>query len=187
MIKIKSSSISIISLNDLKNLSIGSFHHGRIGVIPYYVEDNVKNYIINKSNKGLFSDFGGGISKNEHPYFDGLKRELDEECPVWSKYILEKIETNDILLEQSVDISSNNNSTALQILYREFNNQITKYILILLEVDKCMINSFKKSKEVKELHILKSFELYKLVNFCQKINNGLMQLKLACKGRLIRI
>ncbi len=191
MIKIKSSSIFYISLNDLKNYLPGSIVHGRIGVIPYYVEDNVKNYIINVSNKGLYSDFGGGISKKEHPYYDGLKRELNEECPVWSKYILEKIESNDLVVDLSsnIDISENKVSISkpLTILCREFNNQTTKYILLLVEVDKCMIDSFKISKEVKELHVLKSFELYKLVNFSHKINNGLMQLKLANKGRIIRI
>jgi hypothetical protein len=183
MIHIKSSSIYFITLSDLKNLEIGSIQHGRIGVIPFYIEDNTKHYIVNTSNRGLLSDFGGGISKKEHIYFDGLKRELSEECPNWTDYIFEKIEQNN---QTITDLSSNINNS-LQILCREFNNTKTKYILILLQVDKHLIDSFKPTKEVLNLQVLKSYNLYKQVQFNHRLNNGLTQLKLANKGKLITI
>ncbi len=180
MIHIKSSSIYFITLSELKNFEIGSIQHGRIGVIPFFIEDNTKHYIVNTSNRGLLSDFGGGIGRKEHIYFDGFKRELSEECPYWTDYIFEKIEQNNKTI---TDLSSNNNS--LEILCREFNNSKTKYILILLEVDKHIIDSFKPSKEVYTLQVFKSPDLYRLLEFNYKLNNGLTQLKLANKGKLI--
>jgi len=67
---------------------------GRVGVLVYYIEDEQRHYVLNISNRQLYSDFGGGVKKKWSPY-EGLKKELSEEVPQWVDLFMKKIQDND--------------------------------------------------------------------------------------------
>jgi hypothetical protein len=74
-----------ISLEALKSTPKG--FGGRVGILPQMPDGS---YLVNLSNRGLFSDFGGGVKAREYHY-ESLQRELQEEAPQWKDVLLEKL------------------------------------------------------------------------------------------------
>ena len=87
----------IISLEQF--LSIPTNIGGRVAVIPWYMANVVSRNGAKTpqamvrmcvSNNLYLSDFGGGFKKPFTPY-TGLKKELDEEVPLWSDYLMDRL------------------------------------------------------------------------------------------------
>ncbi len=126
----------IINFNQLKSIPASIFG-GRIGIIPWYPikisvintqtgrEENVTTnmMILGLTNIFYLSDFGGGFKKFEDkkqtisltPY-EGLKRELEEEVPMWKKYL----------------ISTLHKTSPLILVTEEYSNHNISYVDILL-------------------------------------------------------
>ena len=87
----------IISLEQF--MSIPAQIGGRVAVIPWYMANVVSQNGTKRpqamvrmcvSNNLYLSDFGGGFKKPFTPYA-GLKKELNEEVPLWSNYLMDKL------------------------------------------------------------------------------------------------
>jgi hypothetical protein len=74
-----------IDLHTLQSLSKG--FGGRVGILPQMPDGS---YLVNLSNRGLFSDFGGGVKAREYHY-EALQRELEEEAPQWKDALMSRL------------------------------------------------------------------------------------------------
>ena len=139
-----------------------SGYGGRVGILAYVVDSSGnRNYLLNISNRQLYSDFGGGFSSKNSPY-DGLIRELKQETPQWSEYFLDKLDEPDTKLY----IYSTENIIAAK-------NQLRLDIMIVMEVDTSIIRDFIPTKEVLELVIANDHKMREIFRDGRKINNGL--------------
>lgn len=157
------SSISVkrwLTVDQLYTAKAG--YGGRVGILAYVVDSNGnKNYLLNISNRQLYSDFGGGFSSKNAPY-DGLIRELKQETPQWSEYFLDKLDDP----ETKLYIYSTENIIATK-------TQLRLDIMIVMEVDPSIIKEFVPTKEVLELVIANDQKMRELFRDGRKINNGL--------------
>lgn len=157
------SSISVkrwLTVDQLYTAKAG--YGGRVGILAYVVDSNGnRNYLLNISNRQLYSDFGGGFSSKNSPY-DGLIRELKQETPQWSEYFLDKLDDPDTKLY----IYSTENIIAAK-------NQLRLDIMIVMEVDTSIIRDFIPTKEVLELVIANDHKMREIFRDGRKINNGL--------------
>jgi hypothetical protein len=135
---------------------------GRVGILAYVVDSSGnRNYLLNISNRQLYSDFGGGFSSKNTPY-DGLIRELKQETPQWSEYFLDKLDDPATRLY----IYSTENIIATK-------TQLRLDIMIVMEVDPIIIRDFVPTKEVLELIIANDDKMREIFRDGRKINNGL--------------
>jgi hypothetical protein len=153
---------SLIDVAQLKALPLG--YGGRAGVILHTKGD----YIFNLSNRGLMSDFGGGVRAKNTPYY-GLMKELSEECPQWMDYILEQIDTNPEVKIHCVET------------FHKYDEQKTKKqarfcIEIVVPFDESLLSDFCVTKEVKELVKVKKTEIHTFLS-TNRINSGLSHLQ----------
>lgn len=162
-----------LTIDQFRNIPKG--FGGRVGVLVYYIEDDgQRHYVLNISNRQLYSDFGGGVKKKLSPY-EGLKKELSEEVPQWKDLFMKKIEDDD-----------------KNIIYNEENlsagdTNIRTETMIIFQIDKSILSSFQETKEVKELVVMNQDEFYDLLfnkvmmdergNVFQHLNNGLVMIR----------
>jgi hypothetical protein len=151
-----------LSLEEFK--SIPSGYGGRVGVLPYFVEDGQTYYLLNISNRGLNSDFGGGLKAKMTPYH-GLIKELKEEAPQWADLYLHKLED---LSDPPVIYSEEKMLTNT--------NELRTNIMILLHIDKPDINEFVPTKEVTQLKVVNEQE-FQYVLYHEPVNNGLLLIR----------
>jgi hypothetical protein len=149
---------------------------GRVGVLLYYInEDGMRHYILNISNRQLYSDFGGGVKAKSTPY-EGLVSELRQEVPQWADELLEEMAK---MGEDRMIIYNNENinTTGLRM-----------ETMIILPVDKRILSTFRETKEVRELVIMNEGEFYDLLfhtvmvddvygAVVQHLNNGLVMIR----------
>lgn len=139
-----------------------SGYGGRIGILPYYLDTNGRNYILNISNRRLYSDIGGGFNSKNAPY-DGLIRELNQETPQWSEYLLDKLDDSNT----NLSIYSTENIIATK-------QQLRLDIMIVMEVDASILSAFQPTKEVTELLIADDRKMKELFRtHSSQLNNGL--------------
>jgi hypothetical protein len=136
----------------------------RVGVILHSRD----KYIFNVSNRGYMSDFGGGVKAKHTPYY-GLVKELKEECPEWSNYILSEIDTN-----QEVRIH------CIETFYK-YDEERSKVrirfsILIFVPFQMNLLTKFKPTKEVKEIVKVEKSDLQYFMD-TNRINSGLIHLQ----------
>jgi hypothetical protein len=155
-----------ITLEQLKTSRRG--FGGRIGIIPYCYEGEKLHYIINRSNRNRYSDFGGGFRKNEYPY-NGLLREIREEIPCWYPYLSDLVEDVPLIYcEENMSAKS---------------DQLRLNILVFLKVDKRHLSPFEPSKEVTDIYYMNQNEIDEL--YQTDLNQGLKMLRsLQLKNRL---
>ena len=152
-----------LSLEQLKSASEG--YGGRIGLLPYFYDaiTGKRMYMLNISNRNLYSDFGGGFKLNRSPY-KGLLKELSEEAPQWADYFIERL--NEITDFPPVIYFTENILSTRQ--------QLRTDIMIVLQIDPSKLSEFVQTKEVKELKIVDDDDLFTLFNTqYDKLNNGL--------------
>lgn len=148
------SEYAILSYNEYRNLEKGN--GGFQGVVPWFVDQNgVIQYVLNISKKyKLLSYIGGGLRKGETP-IDSLYREIEEETPQWSDYLIG-------LLENPL-------YPRLVVLKDEYYpdrphknpGHIRLSTTIYLRIDPMILNetTFQSSKEVDRLYIIPLDEL----------------------------
>jgi hypothetical protein len=124
--------------------------------------------VLNRSNRNLISDFGGGIKSDFTPY-DGLIKELSEEVPFWQEEFMERLESSDPIVH-SVEIYYPDN-------IRHSKEIIRTWTSIFLPIPKYLLNTFTETQEVKELIIIpvEKFSSF-LVKNRRSINAGLNML-----------
>uniref|UniRef100_A0A6C0KE62 Uncharacterized protein n=1 Tax=viral metagenome TaxID=1070528 RepID=A0A6C0KE62_9ZZZZ len=154
---------------------------GRVGVLLYYNEDGVRHYILNISNRKLYSDFGGGVKAKSTPY-EGLVSELVQEVPQWSDELLRKM--GDMGDKENRMIIYNNENIETE----EKGRKLRMETMIILPVDKSILSTFRETKEVKELVVMNEDEFYALLfntvmvddvygDVVQHLNNGLVMIR----------
>jgi hypothetical protein len=113
----------------------------RVGILPYYNDSTGTRYVLNLSNRGLYSDFGGGVKAKKTPYY-GLVKELAEECPQWTSYFLEQIDHNHEVRIHCVE--------TLHKYDEEINKKTLRFsVMLLVPFERRMIREFRPTKEVK--------------------------------------
>ena len=153
---------SMIDVNQLKSLPGG--YGGRIGVILHTKDD----YIFNLSNRGLISDFGGGVKAKHTPY-RGLMKELSEECPQWMDYILRQIDVNTEVRIHCVE-------TFHKYDEEKSKKQMRFCTQLVVPFDEELLKDFRVTKEVKELIKVKKTDIDSFL-YLNAINSGLSHLK----------
>jgi hypothetical protein len=154
----KRSILREINLHTLQTLRKG--FGGRIGILPRLPDGS---FLINRSNRNLWGDFGGGVKAREF-HLDALRRELQEEVPAWKDRLLQLLPTATIYsLEEFYP-----NDYALS------KRTIRVMILCIIDVGEGLIEHFQPSEEVLELRRVTDL---KPILDSDSINLGLQQLK----------
>ncbi len=164
-----------ITLDEFMSITHG--YGGRVGIVPYTMIDNQPYFFIGYSNANLFSDFGGGVKSYETP-FEGLKRELSEECcQEWKNYFVNKmisgkLNTKDTIFFNEYIFMDKPNTDKKGVRYK---------IIILCEIDEKTAQQFKNTKEIVNCDMydknrLKAM-LYHPSRQWEYINSGLTQLR----------
>lgn len=155
-----------VCLSHIKQIPKG--YGGRIGVLPYFIRDNQFYVLLNRSNRNLISDFGGGVKSTHSPY-QGLLKELSEEVPFWKDYIEQEMEAT-YPMGHTVET------------YYPLDPQRTKQTLrtwttVFVQVNESILSHFHETKEVKELLTVPMMMLPQfLLTNRNKINSGLNML-----------
>lgn len=163
----------IVKLNDIKQVQAG-YGSSRIGIIVLYGYS--RNYLFNVSNKGYFSDFGGGIGKREKLY-DGLVREVKQEVPLWADYFLHRAEDDFV------------NCHVVETLYvdKPEKNMIEALVFIMIDdYEFETLPEFEPSTEVISLFIIPEMDIQVWLESTDNklLNTGLMQYKKHLMGTL---
>ncbi len=151
---------SWITLDEFKSLPRG--FGGRVGVV-FYTADK---YVCNISNWNLVSDFGGGLKAKNTPY-QGLYYKIQEECPKWSRYIFNRLpseETKIYCIET----------------FHLYNQELTKkemrfQFLIFIRFDMKLLNCFQATEKVKKIMLVPHHKLDEVIS-AGRANPGLVQL-----------
>ena len=163
----------VVTLDNIKEVSAG-YGSSRIGIVVLFGYS--RNYLFNVSNRGLYSDFGGGISKKEKLY-DGLVREVKEEIPIWADYFLHCAEAEGVKCHVV---------ESLHIEKPEL-NRIEALVFIMIDDNEFeTLPLFEPTSEVNSIFIVP--EMY-IKDWLQRtdntlLNTGLMQYKKYLTGRL---
>lgn len=141
-------------------LSIPKGYGGRIGVLPLLPDGR---YLLNRSNRGLWSDFGGGVKAREY-HMEALERELEEEAKVWKDRLLDRIPNGSIYcLEEYYPRDERRNRRTIRI-----------QILCIVPFDEEWLEEFTPSDEVLSIHLVS--DLNPILE-TDELNLGLRQLK----------
>jgi hypothetical protein len=159
----------IISFGDIKRVPSG-YGSSRIGVIV--LGANRRDYLFNISNRGLYSDFGGGVKKKKSLY-EGLVKELHEEVPQWADYFLWCAEAEDVKCH------------VVETLFNETpeQNRIEALVFIMVDeeemADESKMNPFEPTKEVLSVFTVNEFYIkeWLLGNDWTALNTGLQQFR----------
>jgi len=147
---------------------------GRVGVLVYYIEDGQRHYVLNISNRQLYSDFGGGVKKKLSPY-EGLKKELLDEVPQWVDLFMKKIEdNNNIIIYNQENLSTDDRNIRTETMF-------------IFPIEKIILSAFRGTEEVRDLVVMNQDEFYDLLfnkvmmdemgNTFQHLNNGLVMIR----------
>jgi hypothetical protein len=165
-------------LSNEEFLSLKSGYGGRVGVIPYMMVNDQPHFFVGFSNANLFSDFGGGCKIAETP-FDGIVRELSEECcEEWKRYFENKIGKGKCSGKDVIFF----NEYLFPEETREKRGGICYKIIILCEIDEKTANTFKKTDEIVNCDLYNKEKLVQLLRrpyneHLPYINSGLIQLR----------
>lgn len=171
-----------INLTQFQEIQKGN--GGRAGIIPFFYDDQA-HYLLNISNRGLVSDFGGGIKKKQTIY-EGFVRELSEEIPKWKDELIRSLE----------DKTNYHKIHCIETIYIDKENEskhggfLKHQILVICQVDPSTLLydndkliyevGVAPSKEVQSLMTMSHSELVSFVmdpsNY-HKMNNGLHQFR----------
>ena len=164
----------IVTMNEIKQVQAG-YGSSRIGIVVLFGYS--RNYLFNISNRGLYSDFGGGIRKKETLY-DGLVREVREEVPFWSDYFLQCAEA-EVVKCHVVD--------TLHLNKPEL-NRIEALVFITIDDGQyeTMMQLFVPTKEVESIFFVPEMYIKDWLESTDNVllNTGLMQYKKYLTGRL---
>ena len=154
---------SILSQIDYQTLSqIDKGFGGRIGVLPRLPDGS---YLVNLSNRTLWSDFGGGVKAREY-HLEALERELQEEAPVWAERMLEALPRGEIYaLEEFYPFDWKKSKATIRVM-----------ILCIIEFKEEWIAEFEPSPEVLLLRRINDTDLKTLLQ-TGPLNLGLQQLE----------
>lgn len=163
----------IVTMNEIKQVQAG-YGSSRIGIVVLFGYS--RNYLFNVSNRGLYSDFGGGISKKEKLY-DGLVREVWEEVPFWAEYFLQCAEAEGVKCH------------VVETLHVEKPELNRIEALVFIMVDDSEFETlplFEPSKEVESVFIVPEMYIKDWLEQTDNplLNTGLMQYKKYLMGRL---
>jgi len=158
----------IVSFGDIKSVPSG-YGSSRIGVIVLGV--NRREYLFNISNRGLYSDFGGGVKKKKTLY-EGLVKELNEEVPQWADYFLWCAEAEYVQCH------------VVETLFKENSEKNFIEVLVFIMVDEMdmadvsKMNPFKPTKEVLSVFIVNEFYIREWLDGNKNLlNTGLKQFR----------
>lgn len=129
-----------VNLSHVKQIPKG--YGGRIGVLPYFIKDNQLYVLLNRSNRNLISDFGGGVKAVHTPY-QGLLKELSEEVPFWRDYLEQTMNTNQQMahtVEMYYPLDHNRSKQTLRT-----------WTTIFVPIEESILVQFRETTEVKEL------------------------------------
>lgn len=104
------------------------------------IEDSQRHYVLNISNRQLYSDFGGGVKKKLSPY-EGLTKELSEEVPQWA-------DNKNIIIYNEENLSADDRN-------------IRTETMIIFQIEKNILSSFRGTEEVRDLVVM-NFTIYYL-------------------------
>ena len=138
----------------------------RVGILPYYKDVTGTRYVLNLSNRDLYSDFGGGVKAKKTPYY-GLVKELVEECPQWTAYFLEQIDTNPEVRIHCVETLHKYDEALGKKKTLRFS------VMILVPFERMMIREFRQTKEVKMVMCVA--DLYEFIAR-NPVNSGLQHI-----------
>jgi hypothetical protein len=164
----------IVTMNEIKQVQSG-YGSSRIGIVVLFGYS--RNYLFNISNRGLYSDFGGGIRKKETLY-DGMVREVGEEVPFWSEYFLECAEAEGVKCH------------VVETLHTEKPelNRIEALVFIMIDDSEyeTMMQLFEPTKEVQSIFFVPEMYIKDWLESTDNalLNTGLMQYKKYLTGRL---
>jgi hypothetical protein len=156
----------IVTINEIKQVQAG-YGSSRIGIIVLLGYS--RNYLFNVSNRGLCSDFGGGISKKEKLY-DGMIRELGQEIPFWAEYFLKCTEEDYVKCH------------VVETLYLDKPDKNMIEALVFIMVDDYEFETlplFEPTKEVKSLFYVQEPDINIWLGSTDNtlLNTGLIQYK----------
>lgn len=155
-----------VSLPLVKQIPKG--YGGRIGILPYFVKDNQLHVLLNRSNRNLISDFGGGVKAGHSPY-QGLLKELTEEIPFWKDYLENEMEAT-LPMAHTVE-------TYYPLDAQRSKQTLRTWTTLFVQVDPSILENFQQTKEVKELLTVPMMLLSQfLVKNRNQINAGLNML-----------
>jgi hypothetical protein len=163
----------IVTMNEIKQVQSG-YGSSRIGIVVLCMHS--RNYLFNTSNRGLYSDFGGGIRKKESLY-DGMIREVGEEIPFWAEYFL-KCTEDDYVKCHVVE--------TLHVEKPEL-NRIEALVFIMIDDDIFeQMAPFEPTKEVENIFYVPEMYIKDWLESTDNtlLNTGLMQYKKYLMGRL---
>jgi hypothetical protein len=163
----------IVTLNEIKQVKAG-YGSSRIGLVVLL--GTSRNYLFNISNRGLYSDFGGGIRKKETLY-DGLVREVHEEIPFWADYFLQCAEAEGVICH------------VVETLHLDKPELNRIEVLVFITIDDYgfqYMPLFEPTKEVQDIfYVPEMYITYWLESIDNTLlNTGLMQYKKYLTGRL---
>jgi hypothetical protein len=163
----------IVTMNEIKQVQAG-YGSSRIGIVVLFAYS--RNYLFNTSNRGLYSDFGGGISKRERLY-DGLVREVRQEVPLWADYFLQCAEAEAVKCH------------VVETLHTEKPELNRIEALVFIMVDDSEFETlplFEPSREVESVFIVPEMYIKDWLESTDNtlLNTGLMQYKKYLMGRL---
>ena len=158
----------IVSLDDIKSVPSG-YGSSRIGVIVLGL--NQRDYLFNISNRGLYSDFGGGV-KMKDTLYNGLIKELLQEVPQWKDYFLWCAEAEYVKCH------------VVETLFNETPEKNFIEVLVFIMVnemdmaDVSKMNPFKPTKEVLSVFIVNEFYIKEWLDGNKTVlNTGLKQFR----------
>jgi len=160
----------IVTLADIKSVPAG-YGSSRIGVIVLGL--NQREYLFNNSNRGLYSDFGGGVKKKENLY-DGLIKELRQEVPQWADYFLWCAEAEYVKCH------------VVETLFLEKPELNRIEALVFIMVDENEMVLFEPTKEVISVFTVQEFYVkdWLVGNDWTLLNTGLQQFRKYLNGML---
>jgi hypothetical protein len=149
-----------LDTKQLKAIPCG--YGARIGVV-LHTQDK---YIFNISNRGLLSDFGGGVRAKRSPYY-GLMKELSEECPQWMSYILKE-------MDKGCRVH------CVESFHRYDEERTRKHtrfsILVFVPMDPALLKNFQQTSEVRMLVKVDKSEIQNVIA-SSRVNAGLLHMQ----------
>ena len=162
----------IVTLNEIKQVKDG-YGSSRIGLVVLLGYS--RNFLFNVSNRGLYSDFGGGIRKKETLY-NGMIREVGEEVPFWADYFLQCAEAEGVKCHVV---------ETLHVDKPEL-NRIEALVFIMIDEQEFFKIPFEPTKEVESIFFVPELYIKHWLESTDNalLNTGLMQYKKYLTGRL---
>lgn len=163
----------IVTMNEIKQVQAG-YGFSRIGIVVLLGYS--RNYLFNVSNRGLYSDFGGGISQKEKLY-DGMVREVGEEIPFWAEYFLQCTEDDYVKCH------------VVETIYPDKPELNRIEALVFIMIDDSVFEQmtpFEPTKEVESIFFVPEMYIKDWLESTDNklLNTGLMQYKKYLTGRL---